>query len=422
MPRPYLSAAALSICMMATPGPAPVAAQESHPDAARPTSPPPASPAGTMDELRFGFGVFDVLSRADAAVAEVTYRVADPWIWVIAPEVGAMLHSQGGAYGFGGLYLPVDVAPGVLFMASFGAGAYLSGDGLDLGHPVAFRSAVGVDIRVREDAAASILFYHLSNGSLSDVNPGTEVLALGYSSSVGPSRPGRATSPARPVPSLDATEPGFWILSAALLATAWRLDPELRREDPETGPAGLEALARVGHTLGGRPVMATGLVTTLGLSHATGWPMAPARANRVFAGTVAAGIAVEAIKTAVGRGRPRDAGDRYAFQPFTRDNRWLSFPSGHATAGFAVAAALDREYDLGAWRWVGYGLAGMIAWSRVYDDAHWTSDTVAGAITGVAAARTVVSLLQARSGEETGGLSLGVADGEPMVMITIPTR
>lgn len=410
MPRPFLSAAALAVCMWAASGSAPVAAQAT--DA-----------AGIMDEVRVGLGVFDALSLVDpAATAEITYRVGDPWIWVIAPEVGAMLHSQGGAYGFGALYVPVDVVPGVLFMASFGAGAYLAGDGLDLGHPVAFRSAVGLDIRVGENAAASVLFYHLSNGSLSDVNPGTEVLALGYSATVGSRRPGRTAPPARPVPSLDATEPGFWIASAALLATAWRLDPELRRADPESGPAALDALARAGHTLGGRPVVGVGLVTTLGLSHATGWPTEPARANRVFAGMVAAGIAVEAIKATVGRGRPRDVGDRYAFQPFTRDNRWLSFPSGHATAGFALAAALDREYDLGAWRWLGYGVAGMIAWSRVYEDAHWTSDTVAGAITGVAAARTVVSLLQGRDGEPTTGLSFGMDGGAPTVLVTFPTR
>jgi lipid A 3-O-deacylase len=408
--RPFLTAAVLAAGLMAASGAAPAAAQA------------PAA-AGIMDEVRVGLGVFDALSLVDpAATAEITYRVADPWIWVIAPEVGAMLHSQGGAYGFGGLYVPMDVVPGVLFTASFGAGAYLVGDGLDLGHPVAFRSGVGLDVRVRENAAASLVFYHLSNGSLSDVNPGTEVLALGYSATVAPRRPGRTAPAARPVPSLDATEPGFWIASAALLATAWRLDPELRRGDPESGPAALDALARAGHTLGGRRVMAIGLATTLGLSHAAGWPTEPARANRVFAGMVAAGIAVEAIKTTVGRGRPRDVGDRYAFQPFTRDNRWLSFPSGHATAGFALAAALDQEYDLGAWRWLGYGVAGMIAWSRVYDDAHWTSDTVAGAITGVAAARTVVTLLQGREREPATGLSFSMDGGAPAILITVPTR
>jgi lipid A 3-O-deacylase len=418
-PRRFLAAAALAACLTAVSGSPPVAAQAYSAAQASEA----AGAAGIMDEVRVGLGVFDVLSLADAAAAaEISYRLGDPWIWVIAPEVGAMLNSLGGAYGFGGLYIPVDVTPGVLFTASFGVGAYLAGDGLDLGHPVAFRSAAGLDVRVGESAAASLLFYHLSNGSLGNVNPGTEVLALGYSAAVGPRRPGRAAQPIRPVPSLDATEPGFWITSAALLATAWRLDPELRREDPEAGPAALHALARAGHTLGGRRVMGIGLVTTLGLSHASGWPTEPARANRVFAGMVAAGIAVEAIKTTVGRGRPRDVGDRYAFQPFTRDNRWLSFPSGHATAGFALAAALDREYDLGPWRWLGYGLAGGIAWSRVYDDAHWTSDTVAGAITGVAAARTVVALLQSRHGEPATGLSFGMDAGGPTVLITFPTR
>lgn len=74
-----------------------------------------------------------------------------------------------------------------------------------------------------------------------------------------------------------------------------------------------------------------------------------------------------------------------------------SWPSGHATAAFAVAAALAEELG-GAMTWVAYPLATGVAWSRVHEGAHWASDVVMGAAVGIFSARLVV-----RHGHRRGG-------------------
>lgn len=64
-----------------------------------------------------------------------------------------------------------------------------------------------------------------------------------------------------------------------------------------------------------------------------------------------------------------------------------SFPSGHATFAFAGATMLHHEFGhLSPWVSVGgFGLATLIAASRVAGDRHYLHDVCAGAAIGVAA-------------------------------------
>jgi membrane-associated phospholipid phosphatase len=220
----------------------------------------------------------------------------------------------------------------------------------------------------------------------------------------------------------DPGEPVFWVLSGTAFLAALYLDEELRRDDPtrQDGPAA--ALAATGYFVGSRRFIVPAAVSATALTHLTGWPTERSRVVRVILGMASAGVAVEVVKNTVGRGRPRDVDDPYRFRPFARDNAWLSFPSGHAAAGFAMAGALDQEFDLRGFEVALYGLAGVIAWSRVYDDAHWTSDTVAGAIMGVAASRATVGWLQRRDGGVVPGVGLEPRSGAPMIVVAIPTR
>lgn len=62
---------------------------------------------------------------------------------------------------------------------------------------------------------------------------------------------------------------------------------------------------------------------------------------------------------------------------------FISFPSGHAVTAFALAFALSRVYPRYALLF--YGLAGLVALSRVYLAKHFPSDVVAGAAIGILA-------------------------------------
>jgi membrane-associated phospholipid phosphatase len=118
----------------------------------------------------------------------------------------------------------------------------------------------------------------------------------------------------------------------------------------------------------------------------------------IFIGEVLGGI----IKGVAGRARPYahaddpNPHDWQLMRGFKPGESYRSFPSGHATAAFAAAAAVTAE--MSRWspdtRWlVGtamYGGAGLVGLSRMYDNRHWASDVIIGAAIGTFAGNKVV--------------------------------
>ncbi|MHB1263489.1 MAG: phosphatase PAP2 family protein [Gemmatimonadaceae bacterium] len=108
-----------------------------------------------------------------------------------------------------------------------------------------------------------------------------------------------------------------------------------------------------------------------------------------------------AIKWTVGRARPyavadSNPNDYRLFRGFREGRDYSSFPSGHALAAFAAAAAVTSEssrWRPGAQWYVGpvmYGGAAAVALSRLYNNQHWASDVVMGAGIGTFAGLKVV--------------------------------
>lgn len=96
------------------------------------------------------------------------------------------------------------------------------------------------------------------------------------------------------------------------------------------------------------------------------------------------GIWTTAIKHLTARARPAAGGqgEFFDFNPSGAEEV-TSFPSGHATGAFAVATVFAEEYPHAHWvRWFAYGMAGMIAASRVALGRHFPSDVVVGALLG----------------------------------------
>ena len=111
-------------------------------------------------------------------------------------------------------------------------------------------------------------------------------------------------------------------------------------------------------------------------------------AGTMFEAAAFSSVAGFALKEIAGRERPYVSGD---------PNNWGSggdsFPSLHVTAAFAIGAVF-AESGNDRFRWIrralGYGVAAGTAYQRIKHDAHWFSDTVAGAGLGVATARFVM--------------------------------
>jgi len=136
--------------------------------------------AGDPAFLSVGAGYYDINDNMDAAEFRMEYRGSTEY-WVFKPFAGAMATSDAAFYAYGGLLVDVYFGNRFVLTPSFAAGLYADGDGKDLGHVVEFRSGLEASYRFDNRSRLGVLFYHLSNASLDDNNPGTEVLSLTYS-------------------------------------------------------------------------------------------------------------------------------------------------------------------------------------------------------------------------------------------------
>ena len=84
-------------------------------------------------------------------------------------------------YAAAGVLLNLELGRDWVLTPSFGGGYYNASRGLDLGFDAEFRTAVELAKRFRNGHRLGISLAHLSNGSLSDQNPGTETFGVSYS-------------------------------------------------------------------------------------------------------------------------------------------------------------------------------------------------------------------------------------------------
>jgi hypothetical protein len=126
-------------------------------------------------------GLFDAL-QADDRAGEIGLQVRGRgWLWRhrLAPMAGILTTTDGSFCGYAGLSLDVPLGSHFALRASFGPGAYARGDGKNLYSVFQMRSGLEAGWRFRTGTRLGLELGHISNGSITEYNPGqTSVLLL----------------------------------------------------------------------------------------------------------------------------------------------------------------------------------------------------------------------------------------------------
>ncbi len=135
------------------------------------------------------------------------------------------------------------------------------------------------------------------------------------------------------------------------------------------------------------------------------------KSTKMLTAAAVSGVSVLALKSLFARQRPYTGEDARAF--FTRyfaGEEYLSFPSGHSILAFTFASSATYLFPQQLWvPFVFYPLAGLTAWSRMYDDKHWASDVLVGAVLGHLIGKAVAQQERVRLGvvsNSWGGMNL----------------
>ena len=97
------------------------------------------------------------------------------------------------------------------------------------------------------------------------------------------------------------------------------------------------------------------------------------------------------IKESSGRGRPGATSAKGDFKPFGFRKEYDSLPSMHTSSSFALASVLAATSDSFAIKTAYYGAAAFVGFSRLYQNKHWASDVLLGAVIGELSGRVVTS-------------------------------
>ncbi|MFA6188570.1 MAG: phosphatase PAP2 family protein [Sulfuricurvum sp.] len=103
----------------------------------------------------------------------------------------------------------------------------------------------------------------------------------------------------------------------------------------------------------------------------------------LFAAVAVSGILADIVKVIAGRYRPSEFFEHglYGFDFFHLERAFTSFPSGHTATAFSLAFALSYIWPrLSPMVWI---FAAIVGVSRIAIGAHYPSDVLGGALTGI---------------------------------------
>jgi len=139
--------------------------------------------AGTPEErdwIMVSGGVSGVFDSERNPVIMLDFRSAKHWKGV-HPWLGLSWATDGAVFAGGGALYTIGTADGAWsFSAGTGPGYYERHQGEDLGSHLEFCSFAEIARRLPGENRVVLRLVHISNGGITERNPGAELLMLGY--------------------------------------------------------------------------------------------------------------------------------------------------------------------------------------------------------------------------------------------------
>lgn len=173
----------------------------------------------------------------------------------------------------------------------------------------------------------------------------------------------------------------FGAISGGVLLAAEHLDDQWKQEMvSENHPAYNRDVAHIGNQWGDLRLSGPFILGIYGYGY---WSDNSTYLNASYNMAQAAaytGVMTTALKMVFHRDRPNKSTD---------ESGWFksgsAFPSGHTSLAFAVSRSYLNSLDAPSipTQVLFYGLATSTAFARTYDNKHWASDVIAGALLGI---------------------------------------
>ena len=190
-------------------------------------------------------------------------------------------------------------------------------------------------------------------------------------------------------PAHERTPSRAWIIPIGIVA-AVALDPEMREWTLNGHTRSLDHFAKSVNGLGTAQHLVPAMVLTYVSALLTRHESLANGTLNAAAAYIASDLVESALKPVIGRERPHVEGNSHRFHPFTASGDWHSFPSAHVAHITSIAQAISMQTQSGPITALCVSLVALVAWDRVYEDQHWTSDVTATiALSSVVSGATV---------------------------------
>ena len=124
-------------------------------------------------------GIADDINGARRHGVEVRLRSFSRW--ELIPAFGFTRADNGANFLYADLRHDFWLSDNWLVIPSFGLGSFKDSDEINLGNDLEFRTGIELAYKFYRQYRIGLALFHLSNGGLSDRNPGTEALVVSLS-------------------------------------------------------------------------------------------------------------------------------------------------------------------------------------------------------------------------------------------------